>query len=83
MHEQMNQIRGELEILLQRRNYPDALRAVASLRPAIDTFFNDVLVMDRDPSLRRNRMSLLRSLSDMFLKLADFSEIVVEGESRA
>ncbi|MEE9231727.1 MAG: glycine--tRNA ligase subunit beta [Acidobacteriota bacterium] len=83
LHEQMNQIRGELEILLQRRNYPDALRAVASLRPAIDTFFNDVLVMDRDPSLRRNRMSLLRSLSDMFLKLADFSEIVVEGESRA
>ena len=82
LHERMNQVRGELESLLPRRNYSDALRAVASLRPVIDTFFDDVLVMDPDPNLRRNRMGLLRSLSEMFLKLADFSEIVVEGESK-
>jgi glycyl-tRNA synthetase beta chain len=82
LHEHMHQVRERLDYLLPQRNYTEALRAVAALRPSIDTFFDEVLVMDRDPDLRRNRIGLLRFLSDMFLKLADFSEIIVERETR-
>ena len=46
------------------------------LRPAIDRFFVDVLVMAEDPELRAARLTLLRRLDACFQSLADFSKIV-------
>jgi glycyl-tRNA synthetase beta chain len=49
---------------------------MASLRPAIDLFFDKVLVMAEDAKVRENRLTLLQSLLQTFLKIADVSEIV-------
>jgi glycyl-tRNA synthetase beta chain len=56
--------------------YTVALQEIASLRPAVDQFFDKILVMDPDPEIRTNRLSLLDTLLNGFSTIADFSEIV-------
>jgi len=56
--------------------YPERLARVALLRPAVDAFFDKVLVNDPDPQVRENRLRLLTNLIDKFSSIADFSEIV-------
>ncbi len=59
-------------------HYREALEAIAGLRPVVDRFFDDVLVMAEEEDLRRNRLTLLEGLLREFSTIADFSEIVVE-----
>jgi glycyl-tRNA synthetase len=80
LHERMSAVRDRLTGLVDERRYPEALRALAALRPPIDRFFDEVLVMAPDAELRRSRLGVLRELSKLFLSLADFAEVVVEGE---
>jgi glycyl-tRNA synthetase beta chain len=58
--------------------YREAFAQAARFKPAVDQFFKDVLVMDPNPDVRRNRLRLLRRLRDLILVLADISEIVPE-----
>jgi glycyl-tRNA synthetase beta chain len=60
------------------RQYDAALIEISKLRPAIDAFFDKVMVMVDDESLRANRLGLLQTLVDEFTSIADFSEIVTE-----
>ena len=61
-----------------RRDYKSALNEMASLGPAVDRFFVDVLVMADEAELRRARLSMMAHLRDMVLNIADISEIVSE-----
>ncbi|HSZ63901.1 MAG TPA: glycine--tRNA ligase subunit beta [Terriglobales bacterium] len=61
-------------------DYEAALLEIAKLRPAIDRFFDKVMVMVDDDNLRANRLALLQSLVKEFTTIADFSEIVTEGK---
>jgi glycyl-tRNA synthetase beta chain len=63
------------------RDYEGALLEIAKLRPAIDKFFDKVMVMVDDENLRANRLALLQSVVKEFSTIADFSEIVTEGRS--
>ena len=63
-----------------QRNYEQALVEVSRLRPAIDNFFDKVMVMVEDESVRANRLALLQTLLKEFSTIADFSEIVTEGK---
>jgi glycyl-tRNA synthetase beta chain len=56
--------------------YQEDLAAIASLRPAVDAFFDKVLVNAPDAAVRQNRLTLLFSLMREFSQVADFSEIV-------
>jgi glycyl-tRNA synthetase beta chain len=58
--------------------YREALEVIAGLRPAVDRFFDDVLVMAEEEDLRVNRLSLLSTLLKEFSTIADFSEMVSE-----
>ena len=58
-----------------RQLYTDALGRLALLRPAVDTFFDKVLVMDENPQLRANRLSLLAQLQGLFGGIADLSRL--------
>ena len=69
-----------VETLRQTRNYQAALMEIAKLRPAVDKFFDKVMVMVDDENLRANRLSLLQTLVKEFSTIADFSEIVTEGK---
>jgi glycyl-tRNA synthetase beta chain len=57
------------------RHYTEALTALAALRPAIDGFFDSVMVMAEDPALRANRLALLKSIQGLFLHAADLSRL--------
>jgi glycyl-tRNA synthetase beta chain len=71
---------GVVEKLRAARDYEGALLEIAELRPAIDKFFDKVMVMVDDDHLRANRLALLQSLVKEFSTIADFSEIVTEGK---
>jgi len=66
----------EVEALRSGQQYQAALESIASLRPAIDGFFDQVMVMAPEPDLRRNRLALIASVLRDFSRIADFSEIV-------
>lgn len=57
------------------RRYTDALRSLATLRPAVDAFFDGVMVMDPDATLRANRLALLAGLRSLFADIADLSRL--------
>jgi glycyl-tRNA synthetase beta chain len=60
-------------------DYGQALDALVRLKPAIDAFFAAVMVNADDPTIRSNRLSLLKQVDDLFMSFADFSQIVVQG----
>lgn len=73
---------SQLKSLLGNQDYPAALKLLLALRPDIDTFFDDVMVMCKDKILRENRLALVSYINELFLQCADFSEIVIEGEKQ-
>jgi len=69
----------KVEALREQGNYVEALAEISKLRPAVDTFFDKVMVMVADERIRSNRLALLETLLKEFSTIADFSEIVTEG----
>lgn len=69
----------KVESLRRTRKYEQALIEISKLRPAVDTFFDKVMVMVEDERIRANRLALLQTLLNHFSTIADFSEIVTEG----
>jgi glycyl-tRNA synthetase beta chain len=76
LYEEANCISGLVGAYRGAKDYRAALEAIASLRPAVDRFFDKVLVNAPEEEIRRNRLSLLHQLLSEFSAIADFSEIV-------
>ena len=71
-------VRAELAGFEANSDYAAAFHRIARLRPVVDDFFDNVMVMDRDLALRANRLRLLADLdSGVFRRFADLSEIGV------
>jgi glycyl-tRNA synthetase beta chain len=70
---------AEVDKLVRVAMYEDALRVIASLRPAVDAFFEGVMVLDPDPELRKMRLLLLAPIVKNIEQIADLSEIVTAG----
>jgi glycyl-tRNA synthetase beta chain len=62
---------------LEQGEYTDALACLAALKEPIDAFFDCVMVNADDPALRNNRLNLLKHLRELFLQVADISQLVV------
>jgi glycyl-tRNA synthetase beta chain len=62
--------------LRQERAYGEALALIATLRPAVDAFFDKVMVLDADPAVRGANLGLIAGVLRGFSGIADFSEIV-------
>jgi glycyl-tRNA synthetase beta chain len=60
---------------LEKGMFDRALHDIALLRNPVDAFFEGVMVMAEDADLRRNRLNLLRQVSGLFERFADFSKI--------
>ena len=65
--------------LADRREYLSALEAIATLRPHVDAFFDQVMIMDPDQNVRSRRLLMLQRIVRTFSGIADFSEIVTAG----
>jgi glycyl-tRNA synthetase beta chain len=66
-----------------RRNkeYVEALQLLSTARDPVDKFFDKVMVMVEDTRVRANRLALLKTLLKEFSTIANFSEIVTEGNA--
>ncbi len=64
-----------LDDLIGRRDYRTALSIMASLGPGLDRFFTEVMVLTDNPTVRDNRVALLRAMHDQLIRVARFSEI--------
>lgn len=56
-------------------DFAAAMEALATLRGAVDAFFEDVIVNAEDKNVRASRLDLLARLRDAVHKVADFSRI--------
>jgi glycyl-tRNA synthetase beta chain len=63
----------EIAPLYQAGKYTEILTTLATLQTPIDHFFDEVMVMVEDETLRQHRLSLLHKLQQLFLQVADIS----------
>ncbi len=78
LYDQMEAVRETIAPLLKQGDYQAALQHLASLREAVDNFFDNVLVMDDDPQVRINRLAFLQRIRQLFLQVADISRLQIE-----
>ncbi|MGB1139587.1 MAG: glycine--tRNA ligase subunit beta [Halioglobus sp.] len=76
--EQIGALAGVYDDHLQAGAYTEALASLAALREPVDAFFDDVMVNVDDESVRNNRLNLLKRLRDLFLEVADISQLAVK-----
>jgi len=68
---------GEVEKAVQAGEFIAAIEQLATLRPAVDAFFDQVMVMVEEPALRANRLALLATIKGAFDRIADLSKLSV------
>ena len=71
----LGQAKAEVGPAITAEDFAGAMRAVATLRPAVDAFFDKVTVNADDPALRLNRLRLLAALRRTTLAVADLSRV--------
>lgn len=62
-----------LEPAFANGDYQQALSKLADLREPVDAFFDNVMVMADDEALKKNRLTMLNNLRNLFLQIADIS----------
>ena len=75
-----SELKPKVDNNLETGDYVAALKQIAGLRKTVDQFFDKVLVMTEEEKLRQNRLRLLHDISQLFLRIADISEIVQENQ---
>ncbi len=75
LHQQVEAISVRVSPLFAQRNYETALKELAGLREVVDNFFESVMVMADDAKVRANRLALLSRLRNLFLEVADLSQL--------
>jgi glycyl-tRNA synthetase beta chain len=68
-------VAGHVDDHVAREDYEGAFAVLAELRPAVDAFFDTVMVNADDAKVRTNRLAILSGLRAVTRKLADFSRI--------
>ncbi len=63
---------------IRNKEFAQALEKIVEIKPAVDGFFDEVMVMVEEASLRTNRLHLLYQISSLFSELADFSRIILK-----
>jgi len=77
LHAAFDQLRPIVASRVADGDFSAALRALASTKPTVDRFFDDVMVMADDPKIRGNRLALLREVSATMNHVADISKLAV------
>ncbi len=75
LYEEMASVSETIAPLLKTGDYQTALQHLASLREVVDYFFDKVLVMDENRTIRTNRLALLQQVRNLFLQIADISKL--------
>lgn len=69
--------------LIAKGDFAQAQKIIFRIQSLLNNFFDHVLVMAKETRLRKNRLALLQAISKIMIQIADYSQIVVEGEKAA
>jgi glycyl-tRNA synthetase beta chain len=72
-------VSGRKDTLINKKDYPVLLKEMEKFGKVVDAFFDEVLVMDKDPSVKANRINILKRVVDYYLSMADFSKLILEA----
>jgi glycyl-tRNA synthetase beta chain len=78
LYENYQELKEEIDQLIDKQDYLTALKQVATIKPAIDNFFDSVMVMADDREIKENRLALLKVVTSLLSKIADLTEIVID-----
>jgi glycyl-tRNA synthetase beta chain len=65
-------------VMLEKGDYVKVLNILAGMKKPVDAFFDGVMVMDKDTSVKNNRLAILGTVSALFAQVADFRKVVTE-----
>lgn len=71
----LEQLAPQAEKHFTAGEYREALQLLANIKPAVDRFFTEVMVMVDDPAVRNNRAALLQQLGTLMNRVADISRL--------
>jgi len=74
LFQKVQEKQADLERLFRQKGYTEYLLHLAQLRPTIDAFFDQVLVMAPEEKIKNNRLALLFQLTSLFGRFALFSK---------
>ncbi len=66
--------------LIEGGDFAKVQNMIFKMQAPLASFFDRVLVMAEDKNTRQNRLALLQAISELLLQVADYSQVVVEGE---
>jgi glycyl-tRNA synthetase beta chain len=72
--------RKTMDELLLSKDYGASLSLLYILESSVGKFFDNVLVMDENENIRRNRLALLNNLKILFESFADFSYLTFDNK---
>ena len=75
LSQQITETENNIIPLIKKRAYSEALELLAELKPTIDQFFADIMIMTDNQEKRNNRLAVLKRLRALFLKVADLAEL--------
>ncbi len=75
----LNQVGDRVHSCFQSNDYAGGLAQLAELKDPVDQFFDNVMVMHQDKTIRNNRLALLARIRQMFLGVADISKIRIKS----
>lgn len=73
--DEVKAITDSVRALSEAGDYSSALNKLAGLKPSVDAFFDQVMVMDEDPEVRRSRLALVAQVSALFQNIANISAL--------
>lgn len=73
LYQALSAAQRDVAPLFATGDYSAAMARLAALRPEVDRFFDEVMVMVEEPQVRANRLALLKALRELFLEVADIS----------
>ena len=77
LFEVMQQLSPDVESRLKAHDYTGALQRLAGLKQPVDAFFENVMVMADEASVRQNRLALLNDLKMLMNRVADIARLAV------
>jgi len=78
LYDEYMRVKEPVENYLNKKQFSLALEKIVEIKEAVDEFFEHVMVMTKEDSLRKNRLRLLKHISLLFSNIADFSKIVLK-----
>ena len=66
-------LRPTVQVALAKHDFQAALTALSAVKPQVDAFFDNVMVMADDAAVKQNRLNLLNELSQLMNAVADIS----------